>query len=159
MKNLLVIRHAKATTSNKTLSDFDRPLVLSSRQEIEQLAAMLKSKKMFPEHLLASSAIRARTTAANLLHVMGYGEQGMVSIQSLYEADLQILIKMLHHLNPDWSNVWLVAHNPSLTELCNFLSPSLLPELSTCSAVYFEFPIQTWAELAPHEGTVLFTYK
>lgn len=159
MKKLLVIRHAKASREHKReLSDFERPLTAQGEQEIAHLAAALKKQKILPEHILASPSLRTMSTASLLLRSFDYPQKLIAPIKELYDADLDALVKIIHALNPKWTCVWLVGHNPGVSDLCSFLSPLLTDELPTCGAVYFALPVQNWSKLEPKQGIVLWQF-
>lgn len=159
MKKLLVIRHAKASREHKkALPDFERPLTTHGEQEVAHLASALKNQKISPEHIITSSSVRTMSTASLLARFFGYPQKLILPLQDLYEADLDRLVKSIHELNSKWSNVWLIGHNPGVSDLCGFLSPLLTEELPTSGAVYFELPIQNWSALGPKQGIVLSQY-
>ena len=62
-KILLVMRHAKSSWTDETLSDHDRPLNPRGLRDAPRMAAWLDAQDSVPDLILCSTALRAHTTA------------------------------------------------------------------------------------------------
>jgi len=83
MKRLYLLRHAKSSWKDLTLSDFDRPLNKRGKRDAPLIAKKLKEKGIRPDIIISSPAKRARKTAkifAKTLHV------ALKTEEKLYEA-------------------------------------------------------------------------
>ena len=155
MKKLLIVRHAKASLGGAEQRDIERPLTKSGQHAAESLATLLKTQEIFADHLVSSPALRTLSTAKHLASVLQYPENLITVQPELYDAELSSLVKTIQQFDSKWKTVWLVGHNPSLTELCVFLSEDFTAELPTCGAVYFELPILEWKDLDQGQGSIL----
>ncbi len=63
MKTLLLVRHAKSSWNDLTLSDFDRPLNDRGKDDAPQMAKRIKDKKIKIDLFISSPAKRAKKTA------------------------------------------------------------------------------------------------
>ena len=68
MKTLLLIRHAKSSWDNATLSDFERPLNERGKYDAPLMAKKLKDKKIEIDAFVSSPAKRAKKTAEIFMH-------------------------------------------------------------------------------------------
>ena len=62
MKILMLLRHAKSSWKDTSLSDFDRPLNGRGRKAAETIGRYLRNNGLEPELVLSSPAVRARET-------------------------------------------------------------------------------------------------
>jgi len=62
MKSVYIVRHAKSSWEDITLSDHDRPLLPVGINRTRKIAEYLKKKKIRPDIILSSSAVRALKT-------------------------------------------------------------------------------------------------
>ena len=63
MKTLYLIRHAKSSWDDSTLTDFERPLNERGINDAPKMGKLLKEKNIIPELLISSPANRAISTA------------------------------------------------------------------------------------------------
>ncbi len=70
-RRLLLCRHAEAGWPENTASDFDRPLTRRGMEEARDMGACLNKHGIRPDLILASAALRTRTTAEILAKAMG----------------------------------------------------------------------------------------
>src|SRR5437867_8761133 len=67
MKTLFLLRHAKSSWKDKESSDFDRPLKPGGRKAAETMSAFFKRKRVHPDLILSSPAVRAKETIEIIL--------------------------------------------------------------------------------------------
>ena len=63
MKTLYLIRHAKSEQNFAGLADIDRPLNERGYVDASKMSLMLKEKKLIPNAIISSPAVRAISTA------------------------------------------------------------------------------------------------
>lgn len=64
MRQLTLVRHAKSDWSLPGQQDWDRPLNKRGQRDAPEMARRLRARKLKPDLVLASPAVRALTTAA-----------------------------------------------------------------------------------------------
>jgi len=154
MKNLILIRHAKSRWDDPTLNDKDRPLNRRGKLDAPIMGRLLKQKGLVPDLILASPAKRARKTAVKIAEEVGYPKARIVIRETLYLEGIAALIEIIRALEDDKHRVFLVGHNPELTDLANRLTGSSITNIPTCGIVSVEFPVASWRETTEETGVL-----
>jgi phosphohistidine phosphatase len=145
MKTVLILRHAKSSWGDPTLSDFDRPLKKRGMAEAPRLGRLLRSRDLVPDRIIASPARRARETAA--LVADGAGYDGEIAVdETFYPGDPEDYVAALRVLDDGCDRVMVVGHNPGLEMLVMELTDRETT-LSTAALAQVTLPIDHWAEL------------
>lgn len=157
MKTLYLLRHAKSSWDFEDLSDHDRPLNKRGRHDAPLIGRELASHEITPDLIVASSAVRALTTASLVAKELEYDTENITINEAIYEASKEELVTIIRQLPDNANTVLLVGHNPEITELANFLSPEHITSMPTAAVVGIRFACLTWAEITP-ENTTLVLY-
>jgi phosphohistidine phosphatase len=147
MKTLTLIRHAHAAAPDAYPDDYQRPLTASGERDAAAMGARLARRGLSPQRILASSAPRARRTAGLIAQALRVPPAAIHEQRALYLAGYRELLAALRVLEPELEHAVLVAHNPGLTLLCNYLTPDRLDELPTAGVFQIEFDRTDWGEL------------
>jgi len=159
MKKLFLIRHAKSDWNNPNLSDIDRPLNKRGDRDAPFMANVLKKSNVIPELIYSSPAKRAFTTAKVFAKELGYDKNLIIINNSVYEAGIKDLEKIVQEIDADISNVLLFGHNMVITAFANHLGNKFIDNMPTCSIVGIEFDTNNWKNLERGSGnTFLFEY-
>lgn len=147
-KILLLLRHAKSSWKDETLTDYDRPLNERGLRDAPRMGELLRKQELLPDLIISSSARRAHDTTTHVVAASGY-EGDIIFSRELYHAEPEDFIEALHAVPDTCQRVMLVAHNPGLEMLLETLTG--LPEhLPTGALVEIQLPIASWQAL--HEG-------
>ncbi len=146
-KYLYILRHAKSDWSEEFKSDFERGLSKRGFRDILMVSKALKKKKIKPDLIISSSAIRAQTTAEIFGAILKYDIDDIIFKKSLYFASVGDIIKLIKDTSNDISHLAIVGHNPELTELVNVLSSLNLDNLPTSGFVALEFDVSNWQDI------------
>ena len=157
MKRLIVIRHAKSSWKDPGLRDFDRPLNKRGKADAPEMGRRLARRSLVPDRLLASPAKRAIRTAEIIAGAVGFPAGRITRVDRLYGAGVADLVGVLQGLDDAEETVYLVGHNPGLTDLVNFVCGAFLDNLPTCGVFCADFEISSWKEIRRHQGKCLFT--
>ncbi|MFO7788516.1 MAG: histidine phosphatase family protein [Halospina sp.] len=152
---LTLIRHAKSGWDDPSLSDFDRPLNERGERDAPEMARRMAARGEYPDHFIASSARRARETALVLAQGTGFPEADIHFERSLYLADTQRLLGTIRNLPDRAREVWLVGHNPDLTDLANLLAGPHTDNLPTCAVFRMAFDGGSWRDVSPGTARLL----
>ncbi len=148
-KTLYILRHAKSDWTNRSLSDFDRPLNKRGTQQAPQIAAVLTAKDARPQAIVSSPANRAFSTAKIMAAAVGSGTSKISSEKRIYEASAQTLMYLIQEFDDHLDTILLVGHNPGLSQLVNTLSRQKIAPLPTCALIQLRLDMQHWNELQP----------
>lgn len=154
-RTLVLIRHAKSSWDNPNMRDFDRPLNERGQRDALDMGARLAARGQRPDKFYCSSARRARETALILAQAVGYPEADLEVQDEIYSADQAQLLDRLRQCPDSAGEVWLVGHNPDITELVNRLAGFQTHELPTCAVVRMAFDVGRWKDIEPGEAQVL----
>ena len=133
IKQLLLMRHAKSSWKDDTLSDHARPLNGRGRGDAPRMARQLTRHELTPTLIISSDARRTQQTASLMLswwsdHGVPLPELRWSS--ALYEASGdQILTVLEQHLEQP-ARLLLLGHNPGMEEALASLTGQRL-ELTT----------------------------
>ena len=147
MKTVYIVRHAKSSWEDITLSDHDRPLLPVGVARTRKVAEYLKKKKIYPDIMLSSSAVRALETARILAGVIGYPVEKIIVEKRLYHASPDQIMEELFGLSDDLSSAMVFGHNPTLTYLANHFLKSGIDNLPTSGVVGIRFKTDRWEKL------------
>jgi phosphohistidine phosphatase len=147
MKTIYLIRHAKSDWGVANLSDFDRPLNNRGKRDAPFMGKQLKELSIYPDCIVSSPAKRALQTTKLICSEINYPFNKVEFIDSIYDSSLKNLTQVLNGLSDNYKNVFLVGHNPGLTELSDYLTEDYLDNISTCGIVKIELEINDWKEI------------
>ncbi len=157
-RTLVLIRHAKSDWGNATLRDYDRPLNARGLRDAPALGKRMRERDFLPDLIVASTAQRAAETARLVAEGMGFPEEKIQWEDTLYHAPPSVMEDVLFGLEDDLRRVFLVAHNPGISEFARQLLPHLfLEEMPTCCAIAIEIDAERWTDLPTAKKTPLFT--
>ena len=148
MKTLYLLRHAKSSWNFDELSDQERPLNDRGRDDAPVMGQALAKRRICPDVIVSSPAVRAMSTAVLVAREMQYPHDKIVVEPGIYGADVDDLLAIIRDLSDGAGAVLLVGHNPTITETANALSPSAVNEMPTAAVVCLRFECDKWAEVS-----------
>jgi len=155
MKKLYIVRHAKSSWSDASLSDFERPLNSRGEKDAPLMGEILKKKGILPDLVISSSAKRALTTAKIISEKIGYSKKKIEKDTNIYHAGLRNMISIINEVSNDVQSLMIFGHNPTFTQLINVLANYDLPNLPTCAVVEIECLVNNWQALTAGTGKVV----
>jgi len=156
MKYIYLIRHAKSSWSEDGMSDFERPLNKRGRKDLPFMANRLKEFGIKPDLILSSPAKRAQKSARTIAEIIGYNTDNITYEKSLYDSSYTTYRYLLDSLDNKIDSLFIVAHNPTLTEVGERLSGAILTNIPTCSIVCISFNVKSFQDIEEESGKILF---
>ncbi len=159
MKTLYLIRHAKSSWEDLSLTDQERPLNKRGKRDAPRIGQFLKSKSIMPNQVISSPANRALSTARIVCHEMGYPLTD-IEVNPLFytfdEAGSNILYT-LAKLGEDIEEVMIFGHNETFTALANRFSPThYFDNVPTCGVVCIKFDTNKWEDFLNAKSELAF---
>ncbi|MFC6221795.1 SixA phosphatase family protein [Hymenobacter artigasi] len=148
MKTLYLLRHAKSSWSFDELSDQERPLNDRGRDDAPLMGQALAKRRICPDIVVSSPAVRAMSTAVLVAREMQYPHDKIKVEPGIYGADVDDFLAIIKDLPDSAASALVVGHNPTITETANELSPSSLNEMPTAAVVCLRFTCEHWAEVS-----------
>lgn len=156
MKKLVLVRHAKSSWDNPEWNDFERPLNKRGHRDNPFMAELIAEKKIIPDMIISSPAMRAITTAEEFARQLGYDNSKIKHDINIYEKGPKYITKMLSEQSDDTNIIYVFGHNPDLTFLSSYLTGEYFDNVPTCGVVGIEFDIDSWKNIEKDNGKLLF---
>lgn len=157
MKTIYLLRHAKSSWKDESLSDIERPLNGRGKRASETMGAFLKREKVMVDLVLSSSAVRARQTtdrflaAANISTDVRFDER-------MYEAEVQRLLEIVKQIENTKNSVLLVGHNPGFEEFLEWLTGTI-DTMPTATLAKVVLKASSWSGVCEKVGTLEWIVK
>ncbi|TWT57962.1 phosphohistidine phosphatase [Thalassoglobus neptunius] len=119
METLLIMRHAKSSWDNATLSDDQRPLNKRGKRVAPLMGAFLASQNLVPDRIVSSTAKRAHQTAKLMAAAMASKEtlgSEIELVDELYLPSTSTWKRVIAE-HESASRVLMIGHNPGIEEL------------------------------------------
>ncbi len=150
MKELLILRHAKAANESQSGIDFDRPLNEQGQEAASFMGRYLLKHHELPDLVCCSDALRTRQTFIRIMDELP--RPLPVSYQNgLYMASAGDLLDYVNAIPEAAERVMIVGHNPGMHHLARILSGS--GEAEPLEALEWKFPTGAMALIAFPSGT------
>ena len=152
MRTLYILRHAKSSWDDASLTDFDRPLNGRGERTAPIMGKLMKREAFSPDIILSSPATRAKQTA------MATKEGGdldgeLIFDDRIYEASPNALRQVVSEIDEKHSSAMLVGHNPGMEGFIRYLTGQIEP-MPTAALAVIDVDIDGWAEITKDRGTL-----
>lgn len=145
MKILTIVRHAKSSWKDTSLSDRKRPLNTRGERDAPVMGRRIHEHGIRPSLIVTSPAKRAWTTAKIIAREIHYPLEFLQREDGLYLASLNEILDTIAAQDNGFNNLMIVGHNPGLTDFANFLVPGLTNNLPTAGVVSVEIDQDDWS--------------
>ena len=146
MKTLLLLRHAKSSWKDESLTDHERPLNKRGKKTAPQMGHLLRDQGLVPDLIVSSTAVRARSTAEAAAEACGYRGEVTLSDELYLATSGEILQYAQERTEETLGRIMLVGHNPGMEGLVNMLSGQSEP-FPTAALAAIELGIDSWRKL------------
>jgi phosphohistidine phosphatase len=148
MKRLTLVRHSKSDWSLPGQQDWDRALNKRGQRDAPEMARRLRARKLKPDVILSSPAVRALATATIMARELKVAASIIRQDERLYLAGPADLLTVIRELGGNARHLMVFGHNPGITDFANRLSAGDRIDNMPTSAVFTAtFAIQDWSEL------------
>jgi phosphohistidine phosphatase len=153
VRQLILVRHAKSDWSLPGQDDWDRPLNPRGQHDAPEMARRLRSRRIKPDRMLTSPAVRAITTATIMARELKVPASLLQPAEQLYLATPADLLAVLRELGGNSKHLMVFGHNPGITEFANKLSAGeTIDNMPTCAVFTALFDIKDWRALDWGQG-------
>ena len=155
MKTLHLLRHAKSAWDQPRLSDRERGLNKRGRRDAPRMGRALAAR-LAPLPVAASPALRAQLTLEGLCD--GWPALGALqhrTEEALYTFSAADLCAWLCEQSDAVQTLFIIGHNPALTDLANALSGGeRLANLPTAGYLQLSLHIDRWRDIRQGCGRI-----
>ncbi|MFO7730923.1 MAG: hypothetical protein R6V86_09175 [Spirochaetia bacterium] len=146
MKQLTLLRHAKAEPNINGIEDFQRQIVHTETTRISEIAKRALEAWGRPDIVISSPAVRAAATAK--LFAKEVAEQKEIKLyDQLYAAETDDIFEVVRELPAEATYAVLVGHNPSLEEFAFLLLKEQI-QLKPGECINFSIAINRWEDFS-----------
>ncbi len=156
MKTLYLVRHAKSSWKEPALSDHERPLNKRGKKDAPFMGKLLKKKAILPQLIVSSPAKRALTTAKIMAGEMGYPKKKIREDERIYDNAVRSLMSVIGDTEDVFGDLMIFGHNPSFTELAEYLSNEQVENIPTSGVFAIDFDVDSWKAIDGGKGTCRF---
>ncbi|MEQ1762962.1 MAG: histidine phosphatase family protein [Pyrinomonadaceae bacterium] len=153
MKTIYLLRHAKSSWDDATLSDFERPLNERGLNTAPFMGEVITRRGYTPEVVISSPAKRAATTAELVKESAGLNAD-LRTDHRIYEASPNTLRTVASETGDDVDSVMLVGHNPGMEGFVRYLTGQVEP-MPTAGLAVIELSIDSWKDLDADCGSIV----
>lgn len=155
-KLLLLVRHAKSSWNNLTISDFERPLNERGKKDAPEMAKKLADKKIKIDAFVSSPAKRAKKTCKYFAKEFDTSKDDIIFENKLYEAGTENFLEVIKNLKNKWDTVAIFSHNPGITNFANSLTNERIDNIPTCGIFALKIKGKHWSDFKEAEKEFLF---
>ena len=154
MKRLYLLRHAKSSWDHPGITDFERRLNSRGERDAPRMGRFLKARFAGIDRVFSSPARRARDTIAAVAAAAGYSDSGILFDDRLYVADTDSVLAIIRAFDNVWSDVMIVGHNPTITELGEGLTGETIGNVPTCGVMQIHLGATDWSAAGADSGVL-----
>jgi len=154
IRTVTLIRHAKSSWNDPSLTDFERPLNKRGIRDAPRVGEALEQAEVSFDKVLCSDARRARQTLSLLKQGIEIDEDNIEYRSDMYGASADHLLSCITTQPESISNIALVGHNPGMEDLAYKLAEEPVGSMQTCCIVHMEFDSEKWTDLSTAAGKV-----
>jgi phosphohistidine phosphatase len=144
MKTLTLVRHAKSSWKDNSLTDRQRPLNKRGERDAPVMARRIAEAGIRPSLIVSSPAARAWATAKVVAKEIGYPSEFLQRDKDLYLASLNEILDVIIAQDNGFNSLMLFGHNPGFTDFANYLVPGLTSNLPTAAVVSVNIDRDDW---------------
>jgi phosphohistidine phosphatase len=150
MKNLTILRHAKARPPDGFDADQARPLTQRGLRDATNVGHLITHFDTPIDWIISSPTVRTQQTALVIAEVIEY-KQAIVWVEELYAATADTILKVLSEIDAEVDHVLLVGHNPGIemlvSGLCAGATERLNVVMSPASFAHLQIEIFWWNQI------------
>jgi phosphohistidine phosphatase len=156
MKTLYLIRHAKSDWGLDQLSDIERPLNARGYSDANKMSLILKDKKIIPDIIISSPAIRAISTALIFCRNLNQDPNIIKINQKLYDSSVKDYINCILKTNNKFQTAFIFGHNPIISNTANELKSDVTDEIATCGIIGITSEKKDWKDFVTKKNTTTY---
>lgn len=150
-RRLMILRHSYAAPASLISSDHDRDLTPEGIALASVIGTTIDTKDLAPDLVIASDAARVQQTVSTVVDQLDKRPQTIMYESGLYNAPVERLLQTIQKLDDSLGSVLLVAHNPGIGTLVQYLAKPIQISGSYTEATLSIFDLRCpWDMITPH---------
>ena len=153
-KQLIIMRHAKSDWNIDFGSDYNRPLANRGLRAAGQVGRLLRLLDQIPDHIITSSAERARQTV-EIAVKEGQWPCPVEQKEALYEASVEDVLAQIHSIPDDAQSCLVAGHEPTCSYLLHYLIGPSQIRFPTAAMAAIKLELASWTSIPQGAGQLL----
>ncbi len=147
MKSVYLLRHAKSSWDDNSLSDKERPLSQRGRHDAPDMGRRFAERGEMLERVVSSPAVRAHTTAELFCETCGFALDEIALDDDLYFLGSGSIEDVILRQDDGFQSLMLVFHNPDITWFANSIDDDVrIDNIPTAGLVRLGSDIEHWQD-------------
>lgn len=147
MKTVYLLRHAKSSWADGSLSDKQRPLNERGQRDAPAMGSRFAARDETVDRVLSSPAERAQSTARLFCEACGHPPDEIAIEPDLYFAGSGSIGDLIVAQDDSLRSLMLVFHNPDITYFANSIDYDVrIDNVPTCGLVKLVSDIVQWRD-------------
>ncbi|MBN2735523.1 MAG: histidine phosphatase family protein [Spirochaetales bacterium] len=157
MKQIILVRHAKADDKKKSEQDIQRGLQNKGRFQAKDLAKKLARRVKKPQIFISSPAKRALETAHIFEKHWQSPSNAIKIVDELYHHSGETAyFDILKSLSESISSAIIFGHDPAITGVAVNLCSTFSKRLPTNGILVLGFNVSEWKNIEPQSGKIIY---
>jgi len=119
------------------------------------MSSFLSLRRIKPDLILSSLALRAEETADMLAKKLEYDDK-IHYMKDLYRSSSSTLLDTISLQDDKYKKIFMIGHNPELTEFSNYLLKDNIMKIPTLGIIAITFDIDSWEDIGEKKGKLDF---
>jgi len=153
MKTIFLLRHAKSSWDDATLSDFERPLNERGLNTAPYMGEVIAQRGYVPAIIISSPAKRAAKTAV-LVKESAAINADIRYDDRIYEASPNTLRRVISEIQDSFVSALIVGHNPGMEGFIRYLTGRTEP-MPTAALAALKLKINSWGQTNADCGKII----
>lgn len=155
MKNLFLVRHAKAQPAEPLMDDAKRALSERGLNDAQEMSTRFKQRFKTPEAWFCSPAQRAVQTSEIFAKNLNWNADKIKPEIDLYSFNKEIVRQLIERTDDAVGSAIFFFHNPTMEELIIHYTDERV-HVPTCAIVLIQFEVDQWEALHANSGVIKF---
>ncbi len=155
MKTLYLMRHAKSSWKDPSLTDHQRPLNKRGKKAAPDMGRRLKERGVLLDIIVCSDAKRALDTAAAVAASLSLPPKMIHQAAELYHASAEEILGVVYRFREKWKRAMIVGHNPGFTDVANLFHANPRFNMPTAGIIELRFDATSWRHI--HRDCLVFS--
>jgi phosphohistidine phosphatase len=147
MKKILLVRHAKSSWNDFSISDHDRPLNDRGHHDAPLMAKKIIESEFKTEAIYTSSAKRAKDTAKYFSTILEVDNNDFHVLPRLYHPTPDTILDVINEADDKYESIALFCHNPGVTHFASDILNQYIDNVATCGVIIMSSDASNWSEV------------
>jgi phosphohistidine phosphatase len=152
---LVLMRHAQAEEKQQEQHDVDRELTGKGQQEALTMGTQLQERKIVPDVIFSSAAVRTQTTSSLLSDVLKISTDRIINNDELYNSSIRTYLSFINDIDLQYKTVVLVGHNPAISYLSEYLTGAEIGSVPTAGVCIIQCNCPSWKDVDKNSGKLI----